>query len=571
MEPADIILSGGTIITADARFSIADSVAIRAGRFIAVGEAAMVARHAAPHTRHIALAGRAVLPGLIDAHAHMDREGLKSVFPSLAGCRSIAGIQARIAELARDKAPGEWIVTMPIGEPPFYFDLPESLAEGRWPTRQELDDAAPRNPVYIRPIWGFWRHALPLVSIANTQALRLAGITRETAPPHPSVTIEHDAAGEPSGVIIERGFVPLMELAAFRMAPGFTHAHRVAGLPRAASLYHGFGTTSVYEAHGVAAELLAAYRQVHAEHRLTMRSHLAFSPDWRGVESVPMERLVEGWAHWLAGAGLGDDMLRVSGIITEIGRTAENALRAQAAPYTGWAGFNYDMGLERERAKELLIACARRGIRCIGIWPNMLDLFAEVNEVAPIRDLRWVLGHIAVLNREQVSRIRDLGLVLSAHTNRYIYKEGHLLRERHGLPDEDAISPLRWLEEAGVTCALATDNVPVSMFHPIWQAVSRQNMVTGQPVGAAQAISREAAIRAATNAGAYLTMSERDKGAIEVGKLADLAVLTANPLTVDLAALRDVASVMTMVGGEVVHEAAADRPCAGESGSHRVS
>jgi predicted amidohydrolase YtcJ len=553
MEPADIILSHGKIITADARFSIVESVAIRAGRFIAVGADAMVQRHAAPHTRHIALNGRAVLPGLIDGHAHMDREGLKDVFPSLAGCRSIAAIQARIAELAKDKAPGEWIVTMPVGEPPFYWDLPESLAEGRWPTRAELDDAAPRNPVYIRPIWGFWRHSLPLVSMANTAALKLAGITRETAPPHPSVTIEKDAAGEPNGVITERGYVPLMELAAFHMAPGFTHAHRVAGLPRAAAMYHAFGTTSIYEEHGVAAELLAAYREVHAAGRLTMRSHLALSPDWRGMEGVSMERLIGGWAHQLAGAGMGDDMLRLSGLITEIGRTPDNALRAQAAPYTGWSGFNYDMGLERERAKEMLIACARNGIRAIGIWPNMLDLFAEVNEVVPIRDLRWVLGHIAVLSQEQVHRIRDLGLMLTTHTNRYIYKEGHLLVERNKLPNEDSISPLRWLEEAGVTYALATDNVPVSMFYPMWQAVSRQNMHTQRAVGEGQAISRESAIRAATNAGAYLTMSERDKGAIEPGKLADLAVLTADPLTVELTALKDVASVMTMVGGAVVH------------------
>lgn len=555
MEPADIILSGGKIITADARFSIAQSVAIRAGRFIAVGDDAMVQRHAAPHTRHIALDGRTVLPGLIDGHAHMDREGLKDVFPSLAGCRSIASIQARIAELAKDKAPGEWIVTMPVGDPPFYWDLPEALAEGRWPTRAELDDAAPRNPVYIRPIWGFWRHSLPLVSIANTLALKRAGITRETAPPHPSVTIRKDATGEPDGVIIEQGYVPLMELAAFHMAPGFSHAHRVAGLPRAAAMYHAFGTTSIYEEHGVAAELLAAYREVHAAGKLTMRSHLALSPDWRGMEGVSMERLIGGWAHQLAGAGLGDDMLRLSGLITEIGRTTDNALRAAAAPYTGWAGFNYDMGLDRERAKEMLIACARHGIRAIGIWPNMLDLFAEVNEVVPIRDLRWVLGHIAVLSREQVHRIRDLGLVLTTHTNRYIYKEGHLLAERHKLPDEDSIAPLRWLEEAGVTYALATDNVPVSMFHPIWQAVSRESMHTRRQVGATQAISRESAIRAATNAGAYVTMSERDKGAIEPGKLADLAVLTADPLTVELPALRDIAAEMTMVGGDIVHQA----------------
>ena len=98
------------------------------------------------------------MPGLIDGHAHMDREGLKGVFPSLGKVRSIKDIQDRIAELARASRPGEWIVTMPIGDPPYYFDMPDLLTEKRWPTRQELDDAAPNNPVFIRSIWGFWRH-----------------------------------------------------------------------------------------------------------------------------------------------------------------------------------------------------------------------------------------------------------------------------------------------------------------------------------------------------------------------------------------------------------------------------
>src|SRR5262245_63599007 len=101
-------------------------------------------------TRIIDLKGKVVIPGLIDGHAHMDREGLKGVYSSLAGARSIRDIQDRIAELARSAQPGEWIVTMPIGDPPSYWDVPESLAERRWPVRQELDAAAPNNPVFIR-------------------------------------------------------------------------------------------------------------------------------------------------------------------------------------------------------------------------------------------------------------------------------------------------------------------------------------------------------------------------------------------------------------------------------------
>ena len=175
-EPADLILKNAKVITVDPRFTIAQAVAIAGERILAVATDAAMTAHTAPWTRVLDLKGKTIIPGLIDGHAHMDREGLRNVFPSLGPVRSIRDIQDRIAELARSKRPGEWIVTMPIGDPPFYFDVPDILAEKRWPTRQELDAAAPNNPVYIRSIWGFWRGTLPLVSCANTEALKRAGI-----------------------------------------------------------------------------------------------------------------------------------------------------------------------------------------------------------------------------------------------------------------------------------------------------------------------------------------------------------------------------------------------------------
>ena len=178
MQPAEIVISKARIITVDARNSIAQSLAIAAGKILAVGSDAEVARHIARGTTVFDLKGKTVTPGLIDGHAHMDREALRSVFPALGKVRSIKDIKDRIAELARTKKPGEWIVTMPIGDPPFFTGVPESLAEGRWPTRQELDAAAPNNPVYIRPIWGYWRGTFPLASCANTEALKRAGLDR---------------------------------------------------------------------------------------------------------------------------------------------------------------------------------------------------------------------------------------------------------------------------------------------------------------------------------------------------------------------------------------------------------
>ena len=159
--PASIVLNNGKVVTLDRTSTIAQAVAVAGNRIIAVGPSDAMAQHIGPGTRVIDLKGQTVVPGLIDGHAHMDREGLRNVFPSLGPVRSIRDIQDRIAELARSKRLGEWIVTMPIGDPPFYFDVPDILKEKRWPTRQELDAAAPNNPVYIRSIWGFWRGTLP--------------------------------------------------------------------------------------------------------------------------------------------------------------------------------------------------------------------------------------------------------------------------------------------------------------------------------------------------------------------------------------------------------------------------
>ena len=124
-RPADFILKNAKIITVDANFSIAQAIAIAGERIVAVGEDAAMAPHIAPATRIIDLKGKSVIPGLIDGHAHMDREGLKSIYPSLGSVRSIQDIQDRIAELARKSKPGEWVVTMPIGDPPYYFNVPE--------------------------------------------------------------------------------------------------------------------------------------------------------------------------------------------------------------------------------------------------------------------------------------------------------------------------------------------------------------------------------------------------------------------------------------------------------------
>jgi len=307
---ADWILTNGRILTFHRGAPPAEALAIVGDRILAAGTGSELRRWRGPRTRVVDLEGATVIPGLVDAHAHLDREGLKHLYPPLASCRSVADIQAVVRRLARVRPAAEWIVTMPVGQPPFYLHVPDCLAEKRMPTREDLDAAAPAHPVYIRGIWGYWNKP-PIFSAANSLALRLAGITRETAPPK-GVEILRDAAGEPTGVFVEHNVIPILEFTLMSVAPRFTHADRVRALRDSQRRYHARGVTSVYEGHGVAPEVLTVYRELHARGTLTMRSHLALSPTWRSLEEA--EREIPDLASWAGGNGIGDGVLRISGI-----------------------------------------------------------------------------------------------------------------------------------------------------------------------------------------------------------------------------------------------------------------
>jgi predicted amidohydrolase YtcJ len=557
-RPADLVLKNGKIITIDGQSTITSAVAIAGDRIVAVGPDASMAAHTTPATRVLDLNGRAVIPGLNDGHAHMDREALRNVFPALGPVRSIKDIQARVAELARNKRPGEWIVTMPIGDPPYYFDVPDILAEKRWPTRQELDAAAPNNPVYIRAIWGFWRGTLPIVSCANTEALKRAGITRDTAPPSPTLTIQKDANGDPTGVIIEREMQPVAEMIWFREATQFSHADRLRALSLSAKEYHRFATTSVFEGHGAATELLRVYKQAYRDGTLTMRATLALSANWTAAGDAPLGPFVEAWAGWLGEPGFGNDWLKMSGLYVSVGRSPADDARASAAPYTGWAGFNSNHGLPRDKVKELLLHCAKNDIRACAIAGagglGMLDLYEEVDRLIPLRGRRWVLSHINVIAPHDVERIARMGLVLTTHSNAYLYKALDATANRLPAEQHDHIVPMNALRDAGITVSLATDNVPVSLWLPVQQTIVRKDYKSGRQVGGRQALSRMDALRCATLNGSYLTFDEARKGSLEVGKFADLAVLSADPLTVEEEKISETTALMTMVGGRIMHE-----------------
>ncbi len=188
------------------------------------------------------------------------------------------------------------------------------------------------------------------------------------------------------------------------------------------------------------------------------------------------------------------------------------------------------------------------------IGSRNLDLYEEVDREIPLKGRRWVISHISTIAPREIESIARMGLVLTTHTNNYLYKGLRELAQRLPPARHREINPLRSLLEAGVKVSLATDNVPVSPFLPISQAVARRGYQGGEPVAPEEALSRADALRCATVSGAYLTFDEDKKGSLEPGKLADLAVLNADPLTVEEGGLAGIRALMTMVGGRVVHE-----------------
>jgi predicted amidohydrolase YtcJ len=546
---ADTLLVNGRIITLDPGRPSAAALAIGGERILAVGSRADLTRWRDRRTRVVDLGGATVIPGLCDAHAHLDREGLKLLYPSLAHCRSIGDIQTVIRRLGAERPRGDWIVTMPVGSPPFYLDPPAGLAEKRWPTRADLDAAAPDHRVYIRGIWGYWNKP-PIYSIANTAALRAAGITRETRPPQ-GVEILRDGTGEPTGVFVEHNLIQVIEFTLMKAAPRFTHGDRLRALVLSQRRYAARGVTAVYEGHGIAPEVLAVYRETHERGALRLRCWLALSPTWEASEAA---RAIPEIASWAGGRGIGDDRLRVGGICLHFGGDAEVARVLHASqPYTGWAGF-VESANTPESYREQAELAAVHGLRVSTLvtrsLPETLEIWEGIAARRPIAPLRWVLVHLHVATPGDIARIKSLGVAATTNPISYLWRSG-AAQVAGGAAD--TLIPHKSLARARIPFGLATDNKPADPWLAFRAAVDRRDMNSGVVIGPAERLTRAQALRALTVGGAWLGFAERERGVLAPGRLADLAVLDRDPLTAPLDSLDELRCSMTMVGGRVIH------------------
>jgi len=553
MPAPDLILHGGKVITLDGGSRIAQAIAVRGNRITDVGESARLLAQASPATRVVDLHGRAVVPGFCDAHPHVDREGLKRRGGiGVEGVRSVAAIVDVVRAAVHNAAPGQWIVLMPMGSPPHdYVSRPDQLEDGRFPSRHDLDEVSPDNPVYIRAVWGWWSHR-PFPSVANSRALRLAGVTRDTEAPY-NVEIVRDAKGEPTGVFLERNFVPVLEYTLFRSLPRFTHADRVDSVRWGARAYAAAGTTAAFEGHGLTPAVVRAYRDVHAAGDLAVRMHAPLSVPSAVFDDARLADLFYHYAGIASERGLGDELFRVEGL--NLGGAADTRVAeivAAGYPYEQWAGHFYQ-AMDHARFVRLGTQAARLGLRVSCLVSRDLEYalsaYEAIDREVPIRERRWVVVHVNSATAEQLRRMKDLGVMVTA-TPGFL----HMAGDRYGLDalGERAI-PLREMLDAGIPVALGTDGVPFSMLWTMWEALARWDDGARRRLGDSR-LTREEALRLSVQTGHLLTWSEERRGSLEPGKDADLVVLGADPLTCPEDALKNLSVDLTMVAGRIVHE-----------------
>jgi predicted amidohydrolase YtcJ len=553
MPQHDLIVHGGKVITLDGSSRVVQALAVRDARIVAAGEAALLLKDKGPATRVLDVSGKTVTPGFFDAHPHMDRHGLKhrGGIP-LDGRNSIREIQDVIREAAARTPKGEWIVTMPMGTPPTdYVYRAEQLAEGRFPTRQDLDQATKEHPVYVRACWGWWSHR-PFPSVANTKALEAAGVTRDSAAPY-NCEIAKDADGEPTGVFLDRNYAPLMEYTLFRCVPRFTYEDRVAGVRLGSAAYSAAGTTAAYEGHGITPPLIDAYRQVHAAGELSVRMQIPLSLPTAAFDNRRITDLLYHWADTLARRGSGDAMLRLEGVCVDVGDAQTAQVIGQHYPYEQWAGHFYQ-SLPHERFVELGVAAAKLGLRlnCLVCYDleRVLRAYEAIHEQVPIDGKRWVIIHVIEARPQQLARIRRLGLVATVTPN-FMF----MASDRFGLDKLRARGvPIRELLDAGIPMALSSDNVPHSMLFTMWQALSRWDNDSRSKLGESR-LSRAEALRLATCTGHYLTWEEGSRGPLVPGNAADFVVLADDPLNCAEDRIKDIRVERTFVAGREVFSA----------------
>jgi hypothetical protein len=527
----DLLLLNGRVLTMDRAQPAASALAIRMGRIAFVGDDAGAKATAAPGSQVIDLAGRTAIPALNDAHAHPMSVGFALLDLDLAPERnaSIADIQGLVREAASGRAPGTWI----IGRG--YDDA--RLAEGRHPTREDLDAVAPDHPVVLMRMC---HH----IGAANSAALRLANVSSVTTDPEGGL-FDRDVHGEPTGVLRETALTLVRS-----HIPEPTEQDIMDALEAGGHEFLRNGVTSAVEAGIRDPRELHAFQRLREHGKLPIRSYLMMLIDETLDDLIALGIQTGFGDEWLR---IGPAKLFSDGSIG--GRTA-----MMHKPYEGQPD-NFGLWM---MPPDVLKAKVRRahdagfqvGIHAIGdaAIDLVLDAYEEAQQANPRPDARHRIEHCSIVDDLILGRIRDLGVVpipgtsfLRHFRDAYVNNLGEWrIGQAYGM---------RSFERFGIVAAASSDApvVPINPMAGIETMMTRHDIL-GRPVNPAEAISLEDALRAYTVNGAYASFEEGIKGTLKPGMLGDITVFDADLAQVDPDDLSEVSVAYTIADGEVVYE-----------------
>lgn len=529
----DLVLVNGKIITVDDRFSIAQAVAIRGDRIVAVGATQEISQMAGPNTRRIDLRGRAAIPGLIDNHMHLTRaaatwakelrwDGVES------RKQAVEMLRARI----KAAAPGDWIYNIGGWTHQQFADNPKPF------TRDELDQIAPDNPVALQE--SYYQVFL------NTRGLQTLGIQAGAPDPPGFVagSIQRDSAGKPTGVV--QGDIPGTRAVASKMprvAPGQLEASAQALVK---DMNHA-GLTTI-GVPGCDNDVLDLFQKWKATAELNVRvfcigGAAAGNPDQvaRAIQQISGMKLFQG-DNFIDNVSFGESVYSP---------LHDPMFALQSNPKPDQLDAWRRIATEVAKAGLPLHVHAELGTTI----DAFLDQVETINREHPIKNLRWAFAHINQIDAAQLERMKKLGMYAAVHPWAVI--NGAIMHEGFGDRAFD-MPPLRAIQDSGIVWGLGTDGTAANQTLPF---TTLYFAVTGKMAGGTkvirQTISREDALIAHTRKNAWFVFQEDNLGSIQPGKLADLIVLDRDYLTVPADDIRKIQPVLTVVGGRIVYDASA--------------
>ncbi|QDS86676.1 N-substituted formamide deformylase precursor [Rosistilla ulvae] len=553
-QPANLVLRGGKIVTVDETFRVVDAMAIRDGRIVATGDASDIEAEIGPDTQIVELQGRMVLPGLIDSHVHPSSASTYEADHEIPPMDSIDDVLSYVRSRANVVPKGEWIHLSQV--------FITRLREQRYPTRDELDSAAPEHPVSFR--------TGPDGS-TNSLGLKENGIDKEFARQHPENVMVDPATGEPTGVLRKASAV--FKSRPNRSAKKLTEAERDDRLEMLFDDYNRWGITGIID-RNCNDSARAQYARLLKSNRLQIRVRMSRSLNPNGDLAAIEKKLDTIAADPYFSAP--DPRLGVIGV----------KVFEDGGMLTGSAYFNQPWGIstiygiddpnyrgmqyiDQQRIESLVRACVQRNLaftaHCQGdaAVDSLVDAFEKVNTEIPVGPTRSTLTHSSFMSKRSIDTAAKIGIGVDLQPA-WLYLDARTLVAQFGEPRLKYFIPLRSLFDAGVRAGGGSDHMqkigslrsvnPYNPFLGMWVAVTRTARWHDKPIHAEQAISRQQMIRFYTINNAWMMRNEQETGSLEPGKRADFVIVDTDLLTCSDDQIRKTQVISTWLDGKSIYQ-----------------